>query len=105
MTRFLKLIIEPIFVENAELGFPVDETRSINFTEFGSKGSGEYLFNLDAIISDSTEANQTRGDSGLCKNVDFMIGHQQAYQGIRLIWGRVQPGEDPKNLRGVEHHP
>tara|TARA_R100001015_G_C4514195_1_gene85010 strand:+ start:55 stop:630 length:576 start_codon:yes stop_codon:yes gene_type:complete len=99
MTRFLKLIIEPIFLEDGENpGVFVDETRRQNFTDQGSKGSGEYLFNLDAIISDSTTINQDRTDSELCTNVDFMIGDQQAYQGIRLIWGRVIPGEGGSEL-------
>tara|TARA_R100001509_G_scaffold91443_3_gene52724 strand:- start:3294 stop:3872 length:579 start_codon:yes stop_codon:yes gene_type:complete len=93
MTKFLKLIIEPIFLEDAELGAPVDQTRVLNFAPRGSKGSGQYLFNLDAILSNTVTENLEPGNSVTCSVVKFIIGDQQSYQGIRLIFGRLKAQE------------
>ena len=93
MTRFLKLIIEPIFLDDAELGVPVDQTRKSPKANHGSKGSGEYLFNLDAIVSNSVTENLEAGNNSTCSLVKFIIGDQQSYQGIKLIFGRLEAGE------------
>jgi len=93
MTRFLKLIIEPIFLNDAELGVPVDQTRVSPKANYGSKGSGEYLFNLDAIVSNTVTENLEVGNSNTCSLVKFIIGDQQSYQGIKLLFGRLEAGE------------
>jgi len=47
MNRFLKLTIEPLFCNTP--GGLVDETANLACVSIGSCGSGEYLFNIDAL--------------------------------------------------------
>lgn len=92
MTRFLKLIIEPIYVADPDIG-TIDITRkSARYDVKGSNGSGEYLFNLNAILApvdkDSLNRSTIEGAT-LCNSLRFVIGHQQGYQGVEFMWGKL----------------
>ncbi len=92
MTRFLKLIIEPIYVADPELGSIDIVRKSVKNGSKGSNGSGEYLFNLNAILApvdkDSLDRATVEGGK-LCTSLRFVIGRQQAYQGVEFIWGEL----------------
>tara|TARA_R100000742_G_C4260232_1_gene78048 strand:+ start:483 stop:1025 length:543 start_codon:yes stop_codon:yes gene_type:complete len=86
-TKFLKLIIEPIY------GPVGDKTVFVKFDTKGSNGSGEYLFNLSAISAPNTTTSIDRAAAEYCSNLNFIIGDQQAYEGIEFLWAKPEAEE------------